>query len=410
MWMCKIKFLKFYWNPFFKLGFTCLVTFCSVNTGIAQEKDVNTQISLQKSLNFFGFSAGPADGVLGPKTQNAISDMQSCLLEKKSGALSKASQEFLIESYQIAKAQQLSGSCALLKAFVNSVYQCPPATWTQLFSCSFSSENRVATVCGSGEQARFRLGRKGRMPELSILQPLKDIYVPWMGIGRYKNEAIAFKKSGEIYKIYTSKDRLSDDIYFSAGIDIIQSDKIITSMTCDEESVEAAIPEASNLLERFGQCWNRERGIWGPCQKKGGWGRFIDGPVFPYEAYQLGEFFSPCEKTSENTEIQGKAYEFGLYLQELVRTKDLASLYDNVKGPLISGPEKEMINGRSFDDFFSKNWRETALNIEPECEPVGFRGYMIGRGLIWFDIERHQGNGKSKNSWTIISINNDLTP
>ena len=374
--MYKTEFYKYFKKLFFKLAFTFLLIFSLVSLSIAQDKNKQASILLQKSLNFFGFPAGPPDGVLGPKTQNAISQMQSCLVEKKLGTLSEASQEFLIESYQIAKAQRLSGSCPLLKTFVKAAYQCTPANWTKLFSCSFSSGNKVAIVCGTGEQARYRFGRTGRMPEVSLLQSLTDVYVPWMGVGRYKNEAITFENNGSTYKIYSSTDRLGDDLYLSAGIDIIQSDKIITNMTCDKESAEVAIPEASNLLESFGQCWSRENGIWIPCKKEGGWSRFVDGPVFPYEAYQLGEFISPCEKATEDAKLQGKAYEFGLYLQELIRTKDLASVYDSVKGPLISGPEKEMIKGRSFEDFFSKNWRETALNIEPECEPVGFRGYM----------------------------------
>ncbi len=408
--MYKIDFCKYLNKSFVELAFAFLLIFSLAGVSIAEDEDKKTRISLQKSLNFFGFHSGTPDGVLGPKTRNAIIQMQSCLVEKRSGSLSESSQEFLIESYQIANAQKLSGSCPLLKTFVDSAYECPPTNWTQLFSCSFSNGNKVATICGTGDQGRYRFGRQGRMPELTLLQPLNEIYVPWMGIGRYKSEALAFENDGATYNIYASTDRLSDDLYFSGGVDIIRSAKIITSLTCDKESIEAAITEASNLLESFGQCWNRESGLWGPCQKEGGWLRFVDGPVFPYEAYQLGEFFSPCEKAAENATLQGKAYEFGLYLQELVRTKDLASLYDSVKGPLISGPEKEMVKDRDFEDFFSKNWRETVLNIEPECEPVGFRGYMIGRGLIWFDIERHKESGKSKDSWTIISINNDLTP
>jgi hypothetical protein len=124
----------------------------------------------------------------------------------------------------------------------------------------------------------------------------------------------------------------------------------------------------------------------------------------------LGEFFSPCEKEGEDSALQAEAYAFGLYLQELVRTKDLASLYDNVKMPLINGPEKTSVDDLGFDDFFSRNWRNTILAIEPSCTPVGVKGYMLGRGLIWFDKDRPSATENQVEGWTIFSINNDLLP
>ena len=63
-----------------------------------------------------------------------------------------------------------------------------------------------------------------------------------------------------------------------------------------------------------------------------------------------------------------------------------------------------------FDDFFSRNWRSTILSIEPDCSPVGVKGYMLGRGLIWFDKSRPVGSKDKVEGWTIISINNDLSP
>ena len=366
--------------------------------------------ALQNSLNFFGFEAGEPDGILGKKTKAAISLMHECLYQKASVGLSKSSQDFLIESFEIAKAQQLKGSCSLLKNFTSSAFQCSKPTWRHLFSCSFSKGKELVTICGAEDQARYRSGLTGKIPNITIVQPLKDVYIPWMGSGRYQSEAIAFHQNDVIYKVYSSVDSLSDDNSFTAGIDIVHLDKITGSFSCDSESIAGKMSEASNFLESSGLCWSLENEIWGSCQKEGGWARFVDGPIFPYEAYQRGEFFSPCETSPNSADLQSRAYEYGLYLQELVRTKDLSSLYDHVKGPLINGPEKKTIKGFSFDDFFSKNWRKTAIEIEPECVSVGTRGYMLGRGLIWFDREQDIGTGKASDGWKIISINNDLMP
>lgn len=78
--------------------------------------------------------------------------------------------------------------------------------------------------------------------------------------------------------------------------------------------------------------------------------------------------------------------------------------------PLINGPEKTSLGDHGFDDFFSRNWRNTILAIEPSCTPVGVKGYMLGRGLIWFDKDRPSAPENEVEGWTIFSINNDLLP
>ena len=163
------------------------------------------------------------------------------------------------------------------------------------------------------------------------------------------------------------------------------------------------------MLEIAGVCWDKEIGKWTKCSKMRVWQRFVEGPVFPYEAYQLGEFISGCTKDSKNSKIEEQAYEFGLYLQELIRTKDLASLYDNVRTKLINGPSKEQISNRDFDQFFSDKWGKTVLSIEPGCTKVGTKGYMISGGLIWFDRLPNEATNQLTDAWTIISINNDIT-
>lgn len=375
-------------------------------TGLAAEN----RATFQEALNYFGFPAGTPDGVWGPKTREAIGALYTCLGQNKETELTLSAQAFLIESYQIAKAQQLDGSCASLLSFAESAYECPASHWIELFQCTFAKGTKIVTVCGAQGQARYRFGRKNKVPDLTLQRNLKDIYVPWMGTGRFMSENITFVNRDVSYRVYSSLDRLNEDLELQAGIDVIVSDQIIASLTCDTDSIQGGISEASNLLEMEGSCWDYYIEKWGACKKEGGWSRYVDGPVFPYEAYQLGEFFSPCEKGNADSVLQGDAYTFGLYLQELVRTKDLASLYDNVKIPLISGPAKITLADQGFDDFFSRNWRNTILSIEPNCNPVGVKGYMLGRGLIWFDKNRSVGPKDKVDGWTIISINNDLSP
>ena len=65
---------------------------------------------------------------------------------------------------------------------------------------------------------------------------------------------------------------------------------------------------------------------------------------------------------------------------------------------LENGPRREFIKNKSFDEIFPKKWVKKVINTEIDCDSIGWRGFMISNGLIWFD---RMESGK----WTIKSIN-----
>ena len=91
-----------------------------------------------------------------------------------------------------------------------------------------------------------------------------------------------------------------------------------------------------------------------------------------------------------------EAYNFGEYIKKLVKEKNLKNLFDLVEGELTSGPRKEFVNGKKFSDIFSDKWRESLLESKSPCSPVGWRGFMLDHGSIWFN--------KNKNKWYVRSI------
>ena len=93
-----------------------------------------------------------------------------------------------------------------------------------------------------------------------------------------------------------------------------------------------------------------------------------------------------------------EAYQFGEKIKKLVRDKNLSDLFDLVEGELTSGPRKEFIKGKSFSDIFSDKWRNGLLESNSPCSPVGWRGFMLDSGSIWFKKD------KDKNKWVIFSI------
>jgi len=96
-----------------------------------------------------------------------------------------------------------------------------------------------------------------------------------------------------------------------------------------------------------------------------------------------------------------EAYDFGRRIQSLIAKKDIRGLYKHVLiDELINGPRRAFIKNKSFDEIFPKEWINNVINTEIDCDSMsmGWRGFMISHGLIWFD---RMENGK----WTIKSIN-----
>lgn len=103
-------------------------------------------------------------------------------------------------------------------------------------------------------------------------------------------------------------------------------------------------------------------------------------------AKESGGYYSPQD-----------AYNFGKQIQSLVQKEDLQGLFSLVGGELNNGPRKSFIQNKKFSDIFSKSWREQVLKNTPTCSPIGWRGFSLNDGLIWFNI--------TNSKWHIFSIN-----
>jgi hypothetical protein len=94
-----------------------------------------------------------------------------------------------------------------------------------------------------------------------------------------------------------------------------------------------------------------------------------------------------------------EAHDFGQKIQSLIVNKDINGIYENVLiEELQNGPRKKFISNKSFEQIFPKDWVKEVSVSEIPCDSVGWRGFMISDGRIWFDKNEKYG-------WTIISIN-----
>lgn len=78
------------------------------------------------------------------------------------------------------------------------------------------------------------------------------------------------------------------------------------------------------------------------------------------------------------------AYAFGLRIQAAVRARDLTAFFSLVDGELLRGPRRRFAVGRAFGEVFPDSWRTEILDSEVPRHPVGWRGFMLANGALWY--------------------------
>ena len=94
------------------------------------------------------------------------------------------------------------------------------------------------------------------------------------------------------------------------------------------------------------------------------------------------------------------AYIFGLAIKQLVEDRDLAGLFNLVEGELRVGPRKRFIENRTCGQVFTEDWRSEVLASEVSCFPVGWRGFTLANGAVWYRFDE----SSSPATWEIFRI------
>ncbi|RST70066.1 hypothetical protein [Candidatus Aquarickettsia rohweri] len=100
------------------------------------------------------------------------------------------------------------------------------------------------------------------------------------------------------------------------------------------------------------------------------------------------------ENNKKDKKLEYHSIRCGKEIQKLFTKKDL-------DGILKLAPHlfrKSYLKNKTFDDLFDQKFVNSIINSEVSSEPVGWRGYMLDHGSIWYDY-----NGKCK----IIAINGE---
>lgn len=132
-----------------------------------------------------------------------------------------------------------------------------------VFSCPIGK--KVVEVCSFRGELTYTFGREGS-PELALSEPLETVaYTPWPGIGRAIWDSVAFQNEGVTYEVWTSFDRMDETAVLEGGVNVMQGDKTLASLTCDKGSVANGLDVIGDLKAGVGQCWSPETQAWGRC-------------------------------------------------------------------------------------------------------------------------------------------------
>ena len=137
---------------------------------------------------------------------------------------------------------------------------CPDDT---VFSCPIGK--KTLEICHAKGLLTYSFGRGGK-PELIISERLETVaYTPWPGIGRAIWDSVAFENEGVTYEVWTSFDRMDETAVMEGGVNVMQGDKTLATLTCNKGSVGRGLEGLSDLKAGIGQCWDYESRSWSLC-------------------------------------------------------------------------------------------------------------------------------------------------
>jgi hypothetical protein len=133
----------------------------------------------------------------------------------------------------------------------------------ETFSCTIGG--KTLQVCYWKGALVYAYGRTDK-PELTIAEPLETVaYTPWPGIGRAIWDSVAFQNEGITYEVWTSFDRIDESAILEGGVNVLEGDTTLATLTCDRGSVQRGLETIGELKSGIGQCWDMDSRTWGLC-------------------------------------------------------------------------------------------------------------------------------------------------
>lgn len=112
-----------------------------------------------------------------------------------------------------------------------------PAGQQTLFACTTTNGKQVQ-VCDAGRTINYRFGRQGQPPEMALAVPRQQASTwQWPGIGRTTTYSVTVPNGDTRYTVYSSFDRLADELDFQYGINVEVRGRQVANLRCREDGL-----------------------------------------------------------------------------------------------------------------------------------------------------------------------------
>lgn len=143
---------------------------------------------------------------------------------------------------------------------------CSPNTET-ILSCTFQNGKKTLEACHDGTTAYYSFGKRGMVAEMNLKALVKNLnFEPWPGVGSSIWEQVTFTNEDISYVVWSSLTR--DPTVAkpqNAGIEVMQGDKSLALLRCDQSSINTNIDQLWEAMEAQGMCYNRSEFNWQEC-------------------------------------------------------------------------------------------------------------------------------------------------
>ena len=98
------------------------------------------------------------------------------------------------------------------------------------------------------------------------------------------------------------------------------------------------------------------------------------------------------------------SHESSQLIIDAFKEKDVHKIANMMADRTHNGPSLAYVSKSKFDDLFSDETRKSVISVEgaaDQCVPMGYKGSMIGAGMIWLDYVPEDWTGDVK----VISLN-----
>ena len=249
---------------------------------------------IQEGLNYFGYDVGVPDGLAGKKTKSAIQELQNCWVnvdpyerviptKKQSGKLSSEEIKFFLKHYYLTSTMRPRvyfenyeefgkvksyTACDYFSDIVleqsaqsdNAVTSKPfPGVCMEegdptepLFYCTFGGGKKEISICSEldenaqSEEDRnslsYNFGKIHKDPDMFVLDTIENVIYPTVNyssknVPSETENRFVFKNKITSYVLKTESFMHSKGRGFSANLGVIQRERVIANLKCDEGSI-----------------------------------------------------------------------------------------------------------------------------------------------------------------------------